>query len=113
VLRRQGRAVSISTVGRILNELVDKSVVIPVPALRRRSGGRRFRFNAGQRYAKRLPNGLKPQRPGQIVQIDALFVDIAPDRAIKHLTAYNPVAKWTVARVARFAKAGAAKALLD
>ena len=54
----------------------------------------------GQRHAKRLPKGMKPIRPGELVQIDTLFVNVAPDKAVKHFTAYDPVAKWTVALVA-------------
>jgi len=113
VLRRQGYKVSVSTIGRILKKLMDRGVVIAVPTLRRKPGGRRYRFNAAKRYAKRLPKGLKPQRPGEMVQIDTLFINISPDKAIKHFTAYDPVAKWTVGHVARFAKAKSAAALLD
>jgi hypothetical protein len=36
-----------------------------------------------------------------------------PDEAIKHITAYDPVAKWTAARVMRYLKASGPKALLD
>ena len=50
----------------------------------------------GQRHAKRLPKGMKPIRPGELVQIDTLFVNVAPDKAVKHFTAYDPVAKWSV-----------------
>jgi len=81
--------------------------------LRRKPGGRRFPFHANERYAKRLPKGLRPRQPGEIVQIDTLFVNIAPDKAIKRFTVYDPVAKWTIGRVARRAKAVAAKAPLD
>jgi putative transposase len=35
------------------------------------------------------------------------------DEAIKHITAYDPVAKWTAAHVARYLKASGPKALLD
>jgi len=113
VQRRQGFTVSESTVGRILKKLMDRGVVTPVATLRRKPGGRRFRFNAAERYGKRLPKGLKPQRPGEIVQIDTLFINISPDKAIKHFTAYDPVAKWTIGHVARFAKATSARTLLD
>src|SRR5215208_799448 len=65
------------------------------------------------RHAKRLPKGLKPIRPGELVQIDTLFVNVAPDKAVKHFTAYDPVAKWTVALVAGRATARCAAALLD
>ena len=96
LLRREGVVVSTSSVGRILRKLMDKGVVTPVPTLRRNPAARRIRLNARQRYARRLPKGLKPSSPGEIVQIDTLCVNVRPDRAIKHFTAYDPVAKWTV-----------------
>ena len=95
LLRRQGIAVSVSTVGRILTMLMESGRVSPVPMLRR------------------LPKGLKPTRPGELVQIDTLFVNVAPDKAIKHFTGYDPVAKWTAARVANQASAASARAFLD
>ena len=108
LLKREGQIVSVSKVGRILKRLMDRGVVVPAPILRRRPGGRRFRFDAGQRYAKRLAKGRKAKAPGELVQIDTLFVNVRPDQAIKHFTAYDPVAKWTIGHVA-----SAAKALLD
>jgi len=112
LLRREGIAVSVSMVGRILTKLMARGVVTPVPTLRRKPGRCRFRL-IGQRHARRLPKGMKPSRPGELVQIDTLFVNVAPNRAIKHFTAYDPVAKWTVALVAGRATALCAAALLD
>jgi transposase len=113
LLGREGRTVSLSKVGRILKRLMERGVVVPTPILRRRPDGRRFRFDARQRYAKRLAKGRKAQTPGELVQIDTLFVNVRPDRAIKPFTAYDPVAKWTVGHVAAAASASAASALLD
>jgi putative transposase len=113
LLRREGLGASVSTVGRILAALVKRGAVTPVPALRRRPAARRFRFTAQERYARRLPKGRKPQFPGELVQIDTLFVNVRPGVAIKHFTAYDPVAKWTVGRVAGKASAASASALLD
>ena len=113
LLRREGFALSVSTVGRILRRLMDRGRVVPVPTLRRNPGARRFRPTAAQRYARRLPKGLRPTRPGEMVQVDTLFVNVRPDRAIKHFTAYDPVAKWTFGQVATRASATSAKALLD
>jgi putative transposase len=113
LLKREGQAVSVSKVGRILRRLMARGVVVAVPILRRRPGSRRFRFDARQRYAQRLAKGRKARAPGELVQIDTLFVNIQPNRAIKHFTAYDPVAKWTVGHVATAASASAAKNLLD
>jgi putative transposase len=112
LLVREGFAVTVSTVGRILASLVKRGVVTPVPTLRKKPGGRRFRI-LGKRYARRLPKGLKPSRPGEIVQVDTLFLNIRPDTPIKHFTAYDPVAKWTVAAVAGRATANLAARFLD
>lgn len=113
LLRREGVAVSASTVGRILKGLMARGIVTPVPTLRRKPGGRRFRLIGQNRHARRLPRGLKPTMPGQIVQIDTVFVDLAPGRAVKHFTAYDPVARWTVAAVAGSATASLTAAFLD
>ena len=56
-------------------------VVTPVPMLRREAGRHAASASSAQRHAKRLPKGLKPNSPGEIVQIDTLFVNIAPDKA--------------------------------
>ena len=113
LLKRDGQGVSVSKAGRILKRLMDRGGVVPVPILRRRPGGRRFRFDAGQRYAKRLAKGRKAKVPGELVQIDTLFVNVRLDQAIKHFTAYDPVAKWTIGHVASAASATAATVLLD
>ena len=41
LLKREGFAVSVSTVGRILSSLMWRGLVMPVPTLRRKPGGRR------------------------------------------------------------------------
>jgi putative transposase len=113
LLRREGSNVSISTVGRILAHLVKRGAIVAVPVLRRRPQARRIRFRAKQRYARRLPKGRKAKTPGELVQIDTLFVNLRPDKPIKHFTAYDPIAKWTIGRVSRQASASSAKSLLD
>jgi transposase InsO family protein len=113
LLRRTGRYVSIATTGRILRHLMDRGWVTPVPTLRRKPARNRFRRIGAQRHAQRLPKGTRPSQPGELVQIDTLFVNVAPETPIKHFTAYDPVAKWTVGLVARNASAGRASAPLN
>ncbi len=105
---REGVTVSVSTAGRILRTLMDRGVVVPVSILRRNPPARRVRLTAKERYARRLPKGLKPTRPGEIMQVDTLFVNVRPDCVIKHFAAYDPVAQWTVGRVATTISAQAA-----
>ena len=111
LVRAEGFAVSDATVGRILASLVKRGLVQPVPALRRRP--RAHRWSARRHWAVRLPKGLKPDKPGGLVQIDTVFVNLAPGRAIKHFNAYDPVAKWTVAQAFNRATATAASRFLD
>jgi putative transposase len=101
LLRAQGFAVSDATVGRILAALVARGVVEPVAALRRRPYARRW--TAKRRFAQRLPRGLAASEPG----------GLTPTKAIKHFTAYDPIAKWTVAKAFNRATAQAAASFLD
>ena len=89
LLAREGVKTSASTVERILRSLAQRGVVIPVPTLRRRPGPRRLRLTMKDRHARRLPKGLKPTAPGELVQIDTLFVNVRPDKPVKQITAYD------------------------
>src|SRR6202023_463604 len=40
-------------------------------------------------------------------------INIRPDKPVKHFTAYDPIAKWTIGRVSTQASATSAKSLLD
>ncbi len=111
LLRQQGLEVSDATVGRILKSLMDRGVVQPVPALRKKRLAKRW--TPRRKHAVRLPKGLRPDRPGGVVQVDTVFITLAPGKAVKHFTAYDPVAKWTVAKAANRATAKAASLFLD
>ena len=111
LLRAEGFEVSDATVGRILAELVARGVVQAVPTLRRRPHARRW--TAKRRFARRLPRGLAATEPGGLVQLDTVFVNLTPTKAIKHFTAYDPIAKWTVGKAFNRASAQAAAAFLD
>jgi putative transposase len=103
--------VSVSMVGRILKELVMRGAIQPVPQLRRRSKHAPRRHK--RIYAKRLPKKMKPEKPGQIVQLDTVHIGLVPGKTIRHFTAYDPVAKWTVAKAYNRATAAAAALFLD
>ena len=111
LLRAEGFAISDATVGRILKSLVERGRIIAVPTLRHRPLA--HRWTPRRRHAVRLPKQLRPDKPGGIVQIDTVFVTLAPGKAIKHFTAYCPVARWTVGKAANRATAKAASLFLD
>jgi putative transposase len=111
LVRAEGFAASDATVGRILASLVARGVVEAVPALRRRPYARRW--TAKRRFAKRLPRDLSVGEPGGLVQLDTVFINLTPTKAIKHFTAYDPIAKWTVGKAFNRATAKAAAAFLD
>ena len=91
-----GFAVSDATVGRILSELIKRGRVPAVSALLRKIGPR----SAAKKrpYAVRKPKDVAFEKPGDVVQIDTLSIAILPGRTIKQFTAYDPFAKWTVAK---------------
>lgn len=110
LIRKEGFAASDMTVGRIIAHLVARGAAEPVPIARR--AAKTKRWTARRHYARRLPKGLKPDQPGGIVQIDTVYVQVGPESHIKHFTAYDPVARWTVGKAFRRATAAAAKDFL-
>ena len=56
----------------------------------------------GQRHAKRLPKGLKPIRPGELVQIDTLFVNVAPDKAVTPRSPTASGSRFSSPRILRY-----------
>lgn len=111
ILRQRGFDVSDSTVGRIIRSLVERGVLDAVATLRKRRPARKW--TAKRRFAVRLPRHLQASRPGSLVQLDTVYVNVAPDKAIKHFTAYDPIAKWTVAKAFNRATAASAALFLD
>ncbi len=111
ILRDQGFAVSEAKVGRILSKLIQRGVVAPVPAL---IGKVAAKSAAKKRpHAKRKPPEVVFQQPGDVVQIDTLSIDLGIGYAVKHFDAYDPIAKWTVAKPFRRATAKNAASFLE
>lgn len=108
---REGFDASVASVGRIIAELVERGVVQSVPSLRK--GTRHAPRKHKRTYAKRLPKDKKPTKPGEIVQVDTVHINLVPGKSIRHFTAYCPVAKWTVAEARNRATAAAASLFLD
>jgi len=110
-LRAEGFLVSSATVGRIIASLVARGGVAPAPTLRRRPYARRW--TAKRRFARRRPRDLVVSEPGALVQLDTVFINLTPTKPIKHFTAYDPIAKWTVGKAFNRVTAKAAASFLD
>jgi putative transposase len=109
--RELGFAVSDATIGRILSALIKRGRVLAVPALLRKIGPR----SAPKKrpYAVRKPKHVAFEKPGDVVQIDTLSISILPGQTIKQFTAYDPFAKWTVAKPYKRATAKNAAEFLE
>jgi putative transposase len=107
-LRAEGFEVSDATVGRMLAELVARGVVQAMPTVRRCPHARR-----AAPLRPPLAARSRRDRAQRLVQLDTVFVNLTPTKAIKHFTAYDPIAKWTVGKAFNRASAQAAAAFLD
>ena len=91
LLRREGRVLSVSRVGRILTYLRRKRA-LPVPTrpiVARKQ--RRLRP-----YAVRKPREYVPAVPGDLVQIDTLDIRPVPNKVFKQFTAHDVVSRYGV-----------------
>lgn len=109
-LARRGFAASASTVGRILRVLIERGVLCPCRRCAAIPAAAASASPPGSATPVACPKGRKATTPGERVQIDTLFVNVRPDTAIEHFTAYDPVAKWTLGHAATMGSAACAAA---
>jgi len=109
LLRREGRLVSTSMVGRILRRLREQGVLVdpPRPPV---SARKRPWFRP---YAVRKPKDYGVTLPGDLVQVDTLDLRPLPGVVLKQFTARDVVSRWDVLMVASRATAPAARRFLD
>ena len=88
----EGFDVSVSTVGRIITDAINKGLIQAYDHLISGSRTRRKRKSA-RPHAIRLPKGKKPKRPGEIVQIDTVHVELPDGQKIYHINAICPVSR--------------------
>lgn len=108
LLVRQGLALSVSKVGRILSYLKARGVLKEPP---RRSLARRRQWR--RQYATRKPKTYQPVAPGDLVQIDTMDVRPEPGIVLKQFTTVDVVSRWSVPTIASNATALLASRALD
>lgn len=96
LLRREGYRVSASTVGRTLARLRALGH-LHEPAIVRAAAKRRRRW--ARPYARRKPWDYLPQRPGDLVQLDATPIEVLPGLRRIHFTARDVISRKDVLAV--------------
>ena len=109
LLRREGRAVSTSMVGRILTHLKRRGLLVEPLSVRLKARHRR----PARPYAVRKPREYQPQQPGDLVQVDTLELRPLPGVLVKQFTARDVVSRWDVIEAHSRATASLAAQFLD
>jgi len=109
LLRRDGKKISVSRVGRILKYLRQRGELVET------SGGA---ISARKRkvrrpWATRKPKDYLPVKPGDLVQVDTLDVRPRADCVLKHFTARDVVSRWDVVEAHQEANSSTAAGFLD
>lgn len=104
LVRREGWQLSASTVGRTLTRLRRRGQLREPPVvaaeLQRR---RRRKARRARPYARRLPWGYRPTRPGDLVQIDTTPITLYPGCRRIHFSARDVISRTDV--LAAYSKA--------
>jgi len=110
MLAREGIFATVSTIGRIINQLIKNGSILAVAALKGQySKKKRRKFSS---HAKRIPKGMISRSVGELVQIDHMTTKVG-DRIIKHFNAWDRSSKWNIADVYGNATAYCAKKFLE
>lgn len=110
LLRRDGRPVSTSMVGRILTRLKQRGVLVEPPRPARTASRLRWRRRP---WAVRKPRHWRLSQPGDLVQLDTLDLRPLPGVVLKHFTARDVVSRWDVVEAHRRATSLTASGFLD
>lgn len=107
ILKRDfGSSLSESTIGRILKHLMNKGLVQTSLSAPRRTRKRRFKG-----HAVAFPYGIKPQKLGEMIQVDHMSVS-KNQCSFKHFQAWCPMSKYIYANIFANAKSKTAKTFL-
>jgi transposase InsO family protein len=96
LLRREGATISASTVGRTLTRLrAIGQLTEPAVVRAARKGKRRW----PRPYARRKPWDYHPRRPGDLVELDAMAIEVLPGLRRIHFTARDVISRKDVLAV--------------
>ena len=96
-LEKDGVFVSVSTVGRILKYLMNKGKIQNIKLMKKKTSTVRDREKR-KRYAERIRK-QKPEKPGQLVQIDHMVLNLYNGLHVKEFRAVDPITRISISRI--------------
>jgi len=111
LLRREGIQTSASTVGRVMNRLRERGVLVEPLNVRLAQEARKRRWKP--RYAMRKPEGYRIDAPGDLVQIDTVQIRFANSEIRHQYSARDAISRWDCGRAFRRASSFTAALFLD
>ena len=84
---------SVSTVGRILSDLIRREKIKPASHYYTYKPVRKRVFN---KHSQRIKKGMRASNPGDLIQIDHMTVRLCANSVVKHFQAIDPTTKIVV-----------------
>jgi len=111
LLKREGILISPSTVGRVMNRLKARGVLVePLNVSQAREARKRRRK---PRYAMRKPEGYRIDAPGDLIQADTVQIRFRNSEIRYQYSARDAVSRWDCIRAYRRATSFTAAAFLE
>jgi putative transposase len=111
LLAREGIRCSASTVGRVMNRLKERGVLVEPINVRQAREARRRRWKP--RYAMRKPEGYRIDGPGDMVQVDTVQIRFRDSDVRYQFSARDAISRWDCARAFRKASSFTASIFLE
>lgn len=96
LLKREGIEISGSTVGREMNKLKARGLLVEPANVRQAKLARKRRRKP--RYATKIPKGYRVEAPGDLVQVDTLRVRLIPAEERFQFSAWDKIVKFVGAK---------------
>ncbi len=111
LLEREGIHCSASTVGRVMNRLKERGVLVEPLNVRQAREARKRRWKP--RYAMRKPEGYRIDAPGDLVQVDTVQIRFRNSEVRYQFSSRDAISRWDCSRAFRKASSFTASIFLE